>query len=95
MNRYFAGHLVHPEALGGRPALGVRHDGETLGTVRELAGRAFGRQGKHYRRAGDWFMILIFNADDGLTSSALANIIYGALAFHYNDIEFRWHDLRV
>jgi hypothetical protein len=40
-------------------------------------------------------MILIFNADDGLTSNALANIIYGALAFHYNYIEFGWHGLRV
>ena len=95
MNRYFAGDLVHAEALGGRPALTVRHDGQTLCTVRELPGRTFGRQGKHNRGTGDWLMILIFNADDGVASNALANIIYGAFAFYYDNIEFGWHRLRV
>ena len=95
VNRHFAGDLVHPEALGSRPALAVGHDGKTLCAVGELPGRTFGRQGKHNRGAGDRLMILIFNANDGVASDALANIIYGAFAFHYDNIEFGRHGLRM
>ena len=95
MNWYFAGHLVHPQALGSRPTFTVRHYGQALSTVRELSGRTIGRQGKHNRGSGDWLVIFILNTDNGFASDALANIIYCPFTFHDDNIEFGWHRLRV
>ena len=40
-------------------------------------------------------MILILNADDRLASGPLANIIYGAFAFHDDNIQFGGKCLRM
>jgi hypothetical protein len=95
VNWYFAGHLVHTQALGGCPALTVRHYGETLCPIGEFPGGTICGQGKHNGGAGDWFVILILHPDNWFASGTLANIVYGAFAFHDDNIEFGWHRLRV
>src|SRR4051812_27987292 len=63
--------------------------GEGPGAVTELARCSFGRQCEDHGRAGEGFLVFVFNPDDRIAPGMLVNIVNDALAFDDYDVEGR------
>lgn len=95
MNNQFSGCLIRPQPRSDRSALVVGRKNDGLFSIGELTTRSLGRQCEHDGRAGNRFLILIFNPYCRIASCPLPHVIDGGFAVDNDDVQLRSRRLGV